>query len=293
MKLSIIVPVYKGENTIVPLYNKIKEALEDKFEYEVIFINDSAIDDSWSKILSLGTSEQKRVKGFSLNHNYGQHKAILFGIRAASGDYIITMDEDIQHDPKYIPEMLSYLMRNELDVVYGSFTQFKNNGARKIGSKLGRRIAGLFIPNLYKGYSPFRIIKGNVAHSLEDARCVAFIDSQLGNSTNRIGEYPIEHFMNKRPSSYSFIKLIFIATIVLITYSIVVRSIFIIFLTFAIGFFINSAIKLITNGPGLIDLSVSIVLFLSLGSILYNMIILFKRKSIKVISSLDLEQVPK
>jgi polyisoprenyl-phosphate glycosyltransferase len=145
MKLSIIIPVFKGENTIIPLFNKIQEALDGRFDYEVVFISDNATDDSWNKIKYLYNANPQKVKGYKLRQNYGQHKAILFGMRESTGDFLITMDEDMQHDPQFIPAMLSYLSENELDVVYGKFYKYKRNKLRKLGSRLTRKISGLLI----------------------------------------------------------------------------------------------------------------------------------------------------
>jgi len=282
MKFSFIIPVFKGENTIVPLFNKIQEALDGEFDYEVIFIDDNAKDDSWSKIKYLYSSNTQKVKGFKLKKNYGQHKATLLGIRAASGDFLITMDEDMQHDPQYIPAMLSFLLDNKLDVVYGKFLTFKKNGVRKFGSKLSRRIAGLLMPNLNKSYSPFRIIRSDIAGILNNNKNVVFIDGLLGNITNRIGEYPIEHFENKRPSSYSFFKLILLAISVILNYSGITRNMLILFISLLIYFSLGSIIDLPGNSFFLTGLPAFIILICLLSLILYTGIQAKSRKTIRV-----------
>jgi len=280
MKLSFIIPVFKGENTIVPLFNKIQEALDGKFDYEVIFIDDDATDDSWSKIRYLYRSNTQKVKGFKLKKNYGQHKATLFGIRAASGDFLITMDEDMQHDPQYIPAMLSYLLNNKLDVVYGKFLMFKRNGIRRFGSEIVRGIAKLLIPDLHKSYSPFRIIRSDIAGILNNSKNVVFIDGLLGNATKRIGEYTIEHFENKRPSSYTFIKLIHLATSVIINYSCIARSLLLMVTFFLIYFSLGSVINLPGNMFFLTGLPAFFIIILLSGLILYTWLHSKTRKEI-------------
>jgi polyisoprenyl-phosphate glycosyltransferase len=219
MKLSIIIPVYKGEDTLIPLFTKIKETLEGEYDYEVIFISDKAIDNSWSKIQYLYSCNSTKIRGYKLKYNYGQHKAILFGVKVATGNYLITLDEDMQHDPAFIPIMLKYLVDNKLDVVYGKFVKFQKNNSRKFGSKLGRKIATLFIPQLYKDYSPFRIIRTEVIESFNAEKDVVFIDALLGNATSIIGVYPITHLENKRPSSYSIGGLGVLAASIILWYS--------------------------------------------------------------------------
>jgi len=289
MKLSIIIPVYKGENTIGPFFNKIQDTLEGEYDYEVIFISDNAIDDSWSKIKYLQRSNPQKVKGFKLKYNYGQHNALLFGIKAASGEYLITMDEDMQHDPKYIPPMLTFLLKNNLDVVYGNFLRVKKNGVRKVGSKFGRRIAGLLIPNLYRGYSPFRIINSDIVNVLGNKKNIAFIDGQLGSATNKFGEYPIEHFENKRPSSYSIFKLVRLAASVIIWYSGIAQTILIIFILLLIGFSLNLIINLSGNDPGLTELAALIIMFLLFGLISWYVVLTKTRKTIKVIETIGID----
>lgn len=286
MKLSIIIPVFKGENTIITLFNKIQEALENEYDYEVIFVCDNAIDGSWTIIKYLHTISSQKVKGYKLKYNYGQHRALLYGMQEAAGDYIITLDEDMQHDPKYIPQMLSFLMDNKLDVVYGTFSRYRKNGVRIIGSKLGRQLAGVLIPNLYKGYSPFRIISFNVANRLLDTKGIAFIDGQLGNVTNSIGEYSIEHFENKRPSSYSFIKLVVLAISVIINYSGIARNLIILLLALLIYFALGNAFNLPGKDFVLTGLPAFILLVLASGLILYTVIQSVIRKKIEVVETI-------
>jgi polyisoprenyl-phosphate glycosyltransferase len=282
MKLSIIIPVFQGENTIIPLFNKIAEELDGKFEYEVIFVSDNATDDSWNRIKYLNGKNPGKVKGFKLKYNYGQHKALLYGMRAASGDYLITMDEDMQHDPHFIPAMLSYLSDNGLDVVYGKFDKFKRNGLRKIGSGLTRKIAGLLIPDLPELYSPFRIIRSDIGGKLKNKKDVVFIDGLIGETKDKIGEYPIEHFENRRPSSYSFLKLVLLATSVILNYSLLSRAFLILVTCFLIYFSLAS----ITDLPGkmffLTGLPAFFILLLLSGLVLYTWIHSRIRKEIKV-----------
>ena len=201
MKLSVIIPVFKGENTISALFNKIRESLNDKFDFEIIFIDDKSVDNSWERIDHLMKTYPDIVKGIRFKRNYGQHRAIMHGLDIASGDFLITLDEDMQHDPKYIPQMVSFMITNDLDVLYGDFLEFKKKGIRKLGSKIGRILAVILLPYLYKKYSPFRIIRKGTLKPDEIKQNVIFIDGLLGKATQRIGSYPIEHFENGRPSS--------------------------------------------------------------------------------------------
>ena len=225
MKLSIIIPVYKGEKTLEPLFEKIKGSLTGIYDFEVIFICDKAADNSWDIIKKLNLVNPGNVKGISLKFNYGQHRALLHGIGQASGQILITMDEDLQHDPACIPMMVDFLDKNDLDVVYGKFRRFRINKMRQFESVLGRRIAHFLIPCLHKDYSPFRIIKATIAGSVDKTRKVVFLDALLGRVTSKIGVYTVEHSTNGRESSYSTWKLGQMAFSIFLWYSLKARVI--------------------------------------------------------------------
>ena len=118
-KLSIVIPVYRSQQTLPELYRRIVaavEALEPQFE--IIFVEDCGGDDSWQVIESL-SQQDSRVRGFKLARNYGQHNALLCGIRAARGELLVTIDDDLQNPPEEIPKLLAKL-GTQYDVVYGT-----------------------------------------------------------------------------------------------------------------------------------------------------------------------------
>ena len=102
MDLSIVIPVYNSELILPSLVKEIENSLKNKkLNKEIIFINDFSKDNSWEIIKDLSNSSDF-VKGINLKNNYGQHNAIAAGLNFAVGDYIILMDDDLQHDPIYI-----------------------------------------------------------------------------------------------------------------------------------------------------------------------------------------------
>lgn len=269
MKLSVIIPVYKGEDTIEELYSRIQMALAGKFDYEVIFVNDNALDESWQKIESLQRKHQNTVKAYRLKYNYGQHKAILFGFKVTTGDYIVTIDEDLQHDPSYIPDMLKFLGENNLDVVYGKFGEFRNGEIRNVASKLGRRIALKLVPGLHKDYSPYRIITASFAKKISTDKSIVFIDGLLAAAKANTGIYELKQFDNKRPSSYTFIKLAILAISVILCYSRKAVIAFIIITGFLVLFTSRYIIKSSETG------SISFAIYLLSIPLLFIFIIFF------------------
>ncbi|MGC8867729.1 MAG: glycosyltransferase family 2 protein [Elusimicrobiales bacterium] len=113
-KLSIIIPVYNESENIKPLFEEIKDAIQN---FEVIFVDDGSTDETWQRIKELSYHDP-RVKGVRLSRNFGQTQAIKAGINEASSHIIITMDGDMQNDPCDIPHLLKK-MEEGFDVVSG------------------------------------------------------------------------------------------------------------------------------------------------------------------------------
>jgi len=116
--ISVVVPVYRSAATLQELHDRLLTVLTPlACDFEIIFVDDGGNDDSWDEISRLSRADQ-RVRGILHSRNYGQHNALLTGIRAASLDMIVTLDDDLQNPPEEIPAMLAKLDTG-YDVVYG------------------------------------------------------------------------------------------------------------------------------------------------------------------------------
>lgn len=116
--ISVIVPVYNSEMNLVGLIESLASVLPSLArEYEVVLVNDGSRDQSW-KVIEKLPDTFPWVHGINLMRNYGQHNALLCGIRAARFDTIVTMDDDMQHPPEDIPKLLAKLDEG-FEVVYG------------------------------------------------------------------------------------------------------------------------------------------------------------------------------
>jgi glycosyltransferase involved in cell wall biosynthesis len=117
--LSVVVPVYKSEAILPDLVQRLSQALPSLAEeYELILVNDCSPDRSWDVICDLAR-QYSWIRPINLMRNYGQHNALLCGIRAARYDVIVTMDDDLQHPPEEIPK-LREVLAGGYDVVYGT-----------------------------------------------------------------------------------------------------------------------------------------------------------------------------
>jgi len=117
--ISVVIPVYNSEKSLPDLLTALTDELHKITSvYEIILINDGSKDDSWEVINSLIT-KYKHVCAINLMRNFGQHNALLCGIRQANYDLIVTLDDDLQHDPALISVLIGKLNEG-YEVVYGA-----------------------------------------------------------------------------------------------------------------------------------------------------------------------------
>src|SRR5439155_18579203 len=133
--LSVVTPVYNSEASVAELCRGLGAVLPRvATQYEIILVNDGSRDRSWEVISEL-SSHSPTVRGLNLMRNYGQHNALLCGIRAAKYELIVTMDDDLQHPPEEIPRLLARLEEG-FDVVYGAPKAEQNGLMREIAAHI-------------------------------------------------------------------------------------------------------------------------------------------------------------
>jgi glycosyltransferase involved in cell wall biosynthesis len=143
--LSIVVPLYNEEDNAVLLTKKIHESLSG-YTYQIIYIDDFSTDRTKQVVKAM---QDDKVHLIELKKNYGQSLALAAGIDYAEGEYIITMDGDLQNDPSDIPEMLTFAVSGEFDLITGIRQKRKDSLVKKIPSKIAnflvRRVTKLDI----------------------------------------------------------------------------------------------------------------------------------------------------
>jgi glycosyltransferase involved in cell wall biosynthesis len=136
---SVVIPVYNSEDSLQVLVEALGKVLPGLCqEYEVLLVNDGSRDRSWEIICQLSQCDP-RVHGIKLMRNYGQHNALLCGIRSARYDIIVTMDDDLQHPPEEIGRLLDKLDEG-YDVVYGSPRKMPHDFMRNLFSLYTKRV---------------------------------------------------------------------------------------------------------------------------------------------------------
>lgn len=220
MDYSIVIPVYHGELTINQLTQELVDVLSD-YSIEIIFVFDCGPDKSWAVIESL-MEEFPFVKGVHLSRNFGQHNAIICGIEQSIGDYIITIDEDLQHRPVDIQNLIEKQKEGDYDVVYGKYDELQHTGFRNLTSMVMKKMLEYSLPDLHNDYTAFRLIKSNIAKATVNmSNSYTFIDGYLSWITKSIGVATVEHQERLAgESSYTVKKLIEHSINIFVTFSI-------------------------------------------------------------------------
>jgi len=208
--LSVVVPVYRSEAILPQLLRRLEAVLPSiASRYELVFVNDSSPDGSWNVISQLA-EQYPWIHAINLMRNYGQHNALLCGIRAARHGVIVTMDDDLQHPPEEIPKLLAVLDQG-YDVVYGRPAQEQHGILRDLAS-LATKLAlqHMMGAEIARQVSAFRVFRAEVAGAFThyDGSFVS-IDVLLTWGTNRFAATPVRHEPRAQGTSgYTFRKLV-------------------------------------------------------------------------------------
>ncbi len=135
-KISYVIPCYRSEKTLGHVIAEIKETMEklNQYAYEVILVNDSSPDNTWNTIQSI-CSEDDNFVGINLSKNFGQHAALMAGMRESTGDYVICLDDDGQTPANEVDKLLAAL-ENGHDAVYAKYGNKKHSAFRNLGSRV-------------------------------------------------------------------------------------------------------------------------------------------------------------
>jgi glycosyltransferase involved in cell wall biosynthesis len=208
--LSIVIPVYNSKQTLEELINQLSQVLPTLCPiYEVILVNDGSRDQSWQIIQSLCQS-YPWVRGINLMRNYGQHNALLCGIRNARYEVVVTVDDDLQHPPQEISKLLTELSRG-FDVVYGIPQRQQHQIWRNLASYITRLAlrSTMGIENARK-VNAFRALRTQLRQAFENYQSpFVTLDVLLSWGTTRFSAIPVNHEPRQSGiSNYTFRSLV-------------------------------------------------------------------------------------
>ena len=162
MKYSVVIPVYNSEQIVAETVSRTCAFFEaQNLDFEIILVNDGSVDQSWHVISDLARTSS-RIKAINLLRNYGQHAANLCGFRHASGDWLVTMDDDLQNPPEEIAHLIAKATEG-YDLVLGKFRSKMHASHRRMGSRIVNWLNGRIFKKP-KGLvlSNFRILRKDV-----------------------------------------------------------------------------------------------------------------------------------
>lgn len=208
--ISVVIPVYNSEDSLVELTARLQKLLPScSNAYEIILVNDGSRDQSWQVIKDLVVTHSF-IYGINLMRNYGQHNALLCGIRAARHEVIITMDDDLQNPPEEIPKLLEKLAEG-YDVIYGTPENEQHDLWRVLASQITKLALQSAMGNkTARKVSAFRVFRSQVRSAFADYRSPFLsLDVLLTWGTTRFAATTVRHDPRQAGvSNYTFRRLV-------------------------------------------------------------------------------------
>lgn len=208
--ISVVIPVYNGALSLRALILEVAQVMTEIAEaFEVIFVEDDSKDNSWQVIEELA-AEYPWIRGFKHMRNYGQHNALLQGIRQARYDLVVTMDDDLQHPPTEIIKLLNKLAEG-YDAIYGTPQQERHGLMRDLASQVTKiALQSAMGVDVARNVSAFRIFRTALREAFASYESpFVSIDVLLTWGTTRFAAIPVRHEARRLGvSNYTLRKLI-------------------------------------------------------------------------------------
>jgi undecaprenyl-phosphate 4-deoxy-4-formamido-L-arabinose transferase len=165
VRLSVVIPVFRGERTIAPLVREVIGQLAGPYALEIVLVNDGSPDGSARECHALA-KQFALVKFLNLSRNFGEHNAVLAGLRHATGEFVVIMDDDFQNPPGEVHRLVAEIIQG-YDVVYSRYSLKQHHWLRNLGSRLNDRVAVLLLDKPRDLYlSSFKILSRFVVDEL-------------------------------------------------------------------------------------------------------------------------------
>ena len=200
LDISVIIPLYNEEESLPELSAWIERVMnENKFTYEIIFVNDGSRDNSWKVVKSL-SEKNTNIKGISFSRNYGKSAALHVGFKDANGKVVITMDADLQDSPDEIPELYKMIMEDDYDLVSGwkqkRFDPITKTIPTKLYNAATRSMSGVYLHDFNCGLKAYKneVIKTITLYG-EMHRYIPVMAKW--NGFDKIGEKVVQHQARK------------------------------------------------------------------------------------------------
>jgi glycosyltransferase involved in cell wall biosynthesis len=202
LALSIVIPVYNGARSIADLVRAL-ENLSIASGHEIVLVNDGSADNSLAVCHALFDKARVPMTLVSLARNYGEHNAVMAGLRYARGAHIITMDDDLQNPPEEVPRLLAFAQRNGKEVIYTYYHDKRHAVWRNIASRFANRVADFVLDKPRGLYlSSFRCMTAFVAREIiRYEGPFPYVDGLILQVTHDIDGLPVGHLPRAAGSS--------------------------------------------------------------------------------------------
>jgi undecaprenyl-phosphate 4-deoxy-4-formamido-L-arabinose transferase len=208
--LSIVIPVYNSANTIASLVEQLADLVIEG-GHELILVNDGSKDNTVAICESIVPKATFPVKFINLSRNFGEHNAVMAGLRFARGEYVITMDDDLQNPPSEVLRLFNYARQQNQDVIYTYYQQKKHSTWRNFGSWLTNQVADILLDkpkNLY--LCSFRCMSAFLVQEIcKYEGPFPYVDGLILQVTQSIGKLQVAHAARQQgQSSYNLRRLV-------------------------------------------------------------------------------------
>ena len=220
--LSIVIPLFNAALTLPALYQELSE-LEISGGLELILVNDGSFDETEEIAVRLTLESRIPITLLSLSRNFGEHNAVLAGLRASTGQYVVTMDDDLQNPPSEVLRLLTVAESEQHDVVYAIYERKEHAWWRNLGSTLTNFIADYVVDKPKKLYlSSFRCMTRLVADEVAKSRNpYPYIDGLIFQITQNAGAVSVRHVEREQgKSGYTLRKLVRLWMSMLVNFSV-------------------------------------------------------------------------
>lgn len=223
MLISVVIPVFNAEKTIAPLCRSLIAEIGAEYELDIILVDDNSGDNSELSCIQLQTEHPDQVTYLRLSRNFGEHNAAMAGLHYALGEYVVTMDDDLQNPPAEVAKLLAEVKKG-YDIVYAQFEDRQDPRMRRAASRLHGWLSRVFLhkPDTLS-LSTFRVMSRFLYREIiKYSGPMPYIDAIVLRLTNNIGTVAVRHFARRSGrSNYTLAKLFALWGNAIVSYSLV------------------------------------------------------------------------